>query len=326
MRNTLAEMSARFIENRDAIKTVFHWESEYVLPVCAACYGDRSVDTEALRRTAADIKRAAGVFSPFRGRVRPVVAAMLAQEADPPARLKETLQAYELLRHHFSSSDYLPMAALILARLADDPRQAADKTRRVYECMKRDHSFLTSAEDSVFAALLALSPMDPTSAEREAEDCYELLRRSFSRGNGLQSLSHVLALGEGSTLVKCDRAIALYDELKRTTVRFSRDLELPVLGALALLDRDIQQLAEDLCDADEYLSQQKGYGFFGLSASMRRMHAAMITINEASEKNAMQMSNAAAGMAGIYAAQQAAMMAAVTASTTAAAAASSSSC
>lgn len=324
MRITLERQCARFIENRDIVKSVYRWESGYLVPVAAACCGSERADAERLRGALRLIKREAGPFSAFRGMARPVIAAMLAQEADPETALRDALDAYKALRGQFMSSIYLPMAALTLTRWSENFHAAAEETRAVYEEMKKDHRFLTSSEDCVFAALLALSPYDAREAEREAEACYIRLRTYFPAGNGLQSLSHVLALGEGDADVKCDRTMTLYEELRRTTLRYGRGYELPVLGALALIGRDPSELAEDLSDADEYLQGQKGYGVFGAGATSRRMHAALIVIEASLDPEAKTLSHMAAGLAGVYAAQQAAIMAAC-ASAGAATAASSSS-
>ena len=316
----ILQQCERFIANRDVVKEVFRWESGYVIPVSAACLGREAADEERLRAAAALLKRETGAFSPFRGFARPVVAAMLSLEADPEACLTEALRMYEALRERFSSSSYLPLAAMSLSRLSTDYADTARRAREVYDCMKADHFFLTSSEDSVFAALMALSARTPAEAEREAEACYDRLRRTFSASNGLQSLSHVLALGEGRGEDKCDRVVSLYEALRRTGLRFGRNLELPVLGALSLLTEEIDAIAAELGEADEYLARQKGYGVFGPGTSARHMHAALILMNAAAPEQGDDLGRTAAGLAGVYAAQQAAILAACAASSAAAAA------
>ena len=324
MRNTLQFQCERFIENRDAVKDVFRWQSGYIVPACAACYGARPVDADKLRACDALIRQNMGPFSAFRGMARPLLAALLAQEEAPETGFRKAQEVYGALRELFSSSTYLPLAALTLARFSTDAREAAARTRAVYECMKRDHRFLTSSEDCVFAALLGLGQREPEAAEGEAEACYERLRDSFPRGNGLQSLSHVLALGEAAVAEKCERTLRLDEELRRAGLKFGRGLELPVLGALALLPRDQTLLIADVAEADQFLAAQRGYGLLGPGTAMRRMHAALIVIEEAADGDGTDVSHVAAGLAGVFAAQQAALCAAIAASTAASAAAANS--
>lgn len=324
MRSTLNAQCERFIDNRDIVKSVFRWESGYVIPACAACFGRDSADKERLRQVAALLKEETGIFSPFRGFARPVICAMVSREADPEAALNRTLHMYQALRACFSSSTFLPLAAVALARLSANPEETARRARQVYDCMKRDHFFLTSSEDSVFAALLALSEFAPEEAERRSEACFARLRGSFSRTNGVQTLSHVLALAGGSPEDRCANLEALYETLRRAGLKFGQGMELPVLGALSLLEAEPVQLAADLRDVDDFLAAQKGYGVFGPGRAARRMHAAMILMDEAEPALGGDVSGTAAGLAGVYAAQQAAMMAAVAASASASAAAASS--
>lgn len=49
--------------------------------------------------------------------------------------------------------------------------------------MKREHPFLTGAEDSVFAVLLALSPDTEQAVVDQVEACYDALKHPFARGS-----------------------------------------------------------------------------------------------------------------------------------------------
>lgn len=53
---------------------------------------------------------------------------------------------------------------------------------------------MTSAEDSAFCALLAVSEMEEESLIAECENCYQILKPEFFSANAVWSLSQVLAL------------------------------------------------------------------------------------------------------------------------------------
>ena len=316
MRNTLLQQCELFIRNREAIKQAFRWDSSYVLPVCAAYFSRAEVDVNFLREVDGWLKRETGVFSNFRGTARPMVVSMIAADPDPEARLYNSLRVYELLKKQFTGSSYLVMAAALLSGFSMDYTEAAWRTREIYELMKQDHRLLTGSEDVVFAALMAAAPLLPEESEGQAERCYQLLKKRFSQGDAAQTLSHVLAVFDGTPDEKCLKVWQLYVQLKDAGLKYGRSHELPVLGTLAMLNRDPDLLLADMADVDAYLSRQRGYGVFGCGRDSRRMHAAMILINEAPiPEDFSEVARATASVAGLCAAIAAAAAAAAAAAT-----------
>ncbi|MBQ1230664.1 MAG: DUF4003 family protein [Clostridia bacterium] len=158
MNETLLSKCEMFIKNRDAFKEAFPWENANFYPICAAILADenRVADVEALKETRQMLKERVSVFSNFRGNCELPIVAMLDVDSDPEWRLDDAIKLYESLKDHFFSSEYLPMAAIILSGVTERAG-AAERTRRIYDLMKKEHPFLTSSEDCVFAAMLAVS-------------------------------------------------------------------------------------------------------------------------------------------------------------------------
>ncbi len=319
MRDTLSTFCKTFIENRDAIKSNFFWESDYLYPVCAAIFTQKRklVNVEFMKQCRDILKEHTGIFSNFRSTGKLAMISMMAAEGNPEGRLNQALQVYDALKEHFISSQYLPVASMVLSTLVQPARyeEAAERTRRIYNLMKENHPFLTSVEDSVFASLLALSDLTDEQAVSEMEQCYQILKKEFFIGNALQSLSHVLALGEGSPEEKCSKTIQLYRMLKENGYKYGTDYELATLGVLALLPGELSEIAQDIMDADDYLAGQKGYGFFGLNRKQRLMHAGMLVAGDRIDggENPMMGSAAISSAMSLIAAQQAAMCAAIAA-------------
>ena len=204
--------------------------------------------------------------------------------------------------------------------------EICDRTRRIYDLMKKEHPFLTSSEDSVFAAMLALSEATEEEILWETEDCYAVLKEKFFDKNAIQSLSHVLALsndGMRTAHDKCRDTMKLFDVLKDKKHKYGTGYELATLGVLAILPCGMDETVRDLVEVSEFLKTQKWYGFFGtFDRAQRLMHAAMIVTSEH-----LGASNAMTGAAfgstlSLIAAQQAATCAAIAASVAAANAAS----
>lgn len=328
MNASLWEKCNRFIQNRDIIKATFIWESTYIYPVCAAIFTDKNiVATPDRMKQCRDLLRSeTGIFSNFRGNAELAAIAMLATDYNPQGKLQNALKVYQDLKGHFFSSSYLVLAALVIADLAEPHRfgEIADRTRRIYEMMRSEHPFLTSSEDSVFAALLALSPLPEEQMIQDTERCYELLKGQFFSSNAIQSLTHVLALGEGTPEEKCRRTVSLYQILKSKGYKYGTSYELATLGVLALLPVEPETLADQIIEVDRFLANQKGYGFFGLSSKQRLMHAGMLVSTEyvGNGENSAMESAAINSMISLIIAEQVAICTAIAAANAASSASS----
>ena len=331
MRSSLAALCGRFIENRDRIKSGFGWEYSYIYPVCAEIFADKrqEVSVERMKECWALLKEKTGIFSNFRGMIKLIVMSMMAVDSDPERKLNNALTVYSELKERFWRSPYLPVVSMTIADMVEpgDYGAVADKTKRIYNLMKSEHPFLTSDEDSVFAALLALSDLTEEQAVSETEACYDIMKEKFFFHNNVQSLSNVLALGEGSAEEKCRKTMEIYDGLKERGRRYGTGYELATLGALALLPESAQTIVEDILEVDKFLSGQKGYGILGPGKKHRLMHAGMLVGSDyigGGDDKAMS-SAAISGAIALIIAQQIAICAAVAASSAAASSASSSS-
>ena len=328
MRTSLNDLCIRFIENRDIIKDTFFWESSYLYPVSAAVFVDkrRTADRERLALCQDILKANTGIFSNFRNYIKLPMISMMAVSSDPEGKLKKAMTVYEDLKQHFFSSSYLPLASMTISDFVE-PHQyeaVARRTRRIYDLMKQNHPFLTSGEDSVFAALLALSDKTDEQIIQDAEQCYNILKPQFFSGNAVQSLSHVLALCDGPAETKCARAMELFEKLKQCGYKYGTGYELATLGVLAMLPANLDTITDDTVQAAEFLAGQKGYGILGMTKRQRLMHAGMIVTSDYIAESASMQTAAVSSTISLIIAQQTAMCAAIAASTAAANASSNS--
>ncbi len=326
MRSTLSTLCSNFIENRDVIKSDYIFESSYMYPVAAAIFtgAHQRADSARLKEAEYILKDNTGIFSNFRGTLKLPMIALLAVSQNPEEKMRNAMDVYRRLKELFWTSTYLPVASMVIADLVapQEYDTVAARTRHIYELMKDEHPFLTSAEDSVFAALLALSDLTDEQIVAETEYCYQLLNGEFWSGNSVQSLSHVLAMGQGSPEAKCRKTIELYQTLKENGMRYGRQYELGTLGVLAMLPVGVDALTMDMAEVDEYLADQRGYGFFGASRKQRLMHAAMLVACDYTGGENQTIMNTAAlnGAIALIIAQEMAICATIAASSAAAAA------
>lgn len=324
MRTSLQEQCESFIENRDIIKSVFKTESSYMYPICSSIITDKGkrADPERLRQCRDLLKEQTGIFSNFRGLTKMSLICMMSLDPNPEQKLRNAQQVYEHLKTCFSGSQYLCVAAMVISDLVEPGyyKPMAEHTRKIYNLLKSKHPFLTGSEDSVFSALLAVSKKTDARIVEETEECYRLLKPHFSSHNAVQSLSHVLALCEGTPNRKCSATVDTYQKLRDMGYRYGTGFELPSLGVLAMVSQDSDQVLQELLEVDNFLMVQRGYGVFGLDKRQRLMHAAMIVVGDYLEHCAtVQVALTHSTMA-LAAAQQAALCAAIAATNAAGAA------
>ena len=321
MDENLHKRCLQFIIDRDAVKAAFPMGNSAFYPVCASLFTDKGIpaDTAHLKACYKLFKEKLNVFSNFRGMAEVSLVSMIACGENPEERLENAVEMYRVLKEHFWGSTYLPVAAVILASAVDREEYVAvaEKAKGIYDLMKQAHRFITSEEDSVFAAMLALSSRTPEEIVAEAEECFAVLKEHFYTRNAVQSLSHVLALVEDDMRTakdKCRDTVALYESLKAKGYKYGTDYELATLGTLAMLPCGIEETVRDVIEVDGFLSQQKGYGFFGVGKKQRLMHAGMLVVSERSGDCQTMQSAATGSTISMVAAQHAATCAAITAS------------
>lgn len=330
MRESLQQRCELFIKNRDKIKQEFTWDNAYMYPLCASIFAEKGieVDVQKMKECQAIIKNSTGLFSSFRGIGKLALLSQLAISNSPEEKFKNTLQVFHELKKKFHSSNYLPVTAMALAELVnpEDYATVVNRTRELYELMRKEHPFLTSGEDCTLAALLALKEEDNRVLLRKMESCYEQLGAEFGPGDGRQSLSHVITLGSEYPETTCKRVIELYREMKQRGLRYGRSYELPTLGALALLEVNTKELIQEIAEVEEFLSKQKGFGIWGVGAKQRLMYATMLILSDYMQENetGIMQSSLINGVISLVVAQQAAMCAVIAGSSAAAASSASS--
>ena len=317
------------ILNRDRIKSVFPLEGGFLQLAGAGVLTAKGIaaDTAALASCRDLLKQKAGVFSNFRSFARlPIVAALTASD-HPEQVLDDGLTAYRTLRRLFWASTYLPIAAMTVAQLSEPPRfeEVAARARGLYDRIKEEHRFSASGENGALCALMALSGRSDDTLIEDTEQCYRILKPNFFYAGAVLALSQALALCNAPAGIKCARIMEVFDKLKAAGYKFGTYYELPTLGVWALSSADSSEIVQEMCEISDWLSQQRGFGFFsGIDRKHRLMYAGILAQRGYLDDKLAQAASVD-GVISFAIAQEAAVFAAVAASATAAASAASSS-
>ncbi len=309
------------VSNTHSIKKEFPWQHASLMRLAALLYAveDKEADLSSIRTCHESIKQSTGALSMFRGSLSFGLSAMLSLNGDPPGALSDTLGAYEEMKaYSFKPSDYLVVAAYELAGGAQPGRRTEIVRRALffYDGMKKNHPYLTSHDDYIFAVMLGLSELEPEPALVRMEQIYAQLKPDYHATNSLQALSQVLVLGDADAAA-LDRLAELRSTLRERKLRMDKTYTLPSLGLLALLPTEVRLIADAIEQADAYLREQKGFGGWHVQEQERLLLSSAVVISRSVNEAARQLSSPtlAAVLTNLIAAQQATMLASLTAIT-----------
>jgi hypothetical protein len=331
METLLREKVDLMVTNYYELKENFKWDTNLVKHFGAMVHATRGkkVDPRLIEGIKKYLKEETSWTSNFRGVNGFLMASLLSFEENYKEFFDNMLKVHEKMREEkFRKSPQLPLAAYTIVKEAaiDEWNLRILRMDEFYKKMKQNHFWLTSSDDYVFAAVLATTDLEVQETSEKIEACYSLLHKEgLYKGNDLQTLSHILALGEETETEKCTKAMKLFSGLKARKCRLQYS-GLATLGLLTLITTDVEKIINEIVEVYEYLYEQKGYGFWSLDKSMRTILAATLVSDyyvDEIKKGVLQIALGNSINAIIIAQQQAAVAAACAASGAAAASSSS---
>ena len=242
-----------------------------------------------IRENRAILKSKVGILNNLRGYANLSLLCKMDLKDDPEAYIDNVLEAYECLKKRkVIHTEYEALTASCMADLItpEQYQAVADQAWDIIDKMRASHPLLTGREDITIATLLVISGLDIDATLTEAEECYYYLKGEHFKlaKDALQSISMVLALSDKPVQEKCERFIALRNALKEAGSRVYAD-QLPVIAALVDSDSPIEEIVNQIHEADEYLKTKKGFhGILGLGAQMRRLLSAALLLQTYDEK------------------------------------------
>lgn len=279
------------VESRKELHKTLKFDGSVMNTSSALIYMERGqeVDAKKIKECKKLLKKEVSWVSGLRNNMTSFVTIKMALSADPEAYLNRLKAVYEhLLKGKIFNNEYLAVAAIAICdRHQDDQAdKIVETTKEIMKLMKKTHPFLTASEDTAFASMMAMTGRDPKELVAEADKCFKILHKKFRfHGNGVQSLSHVLACNTMVTEQKCETVMALFDELKNTGVKYGKSLELAGLGVLLDTGKMIPELVEQIKEADAYLKSQRGFGNMSIGKKMRALIASCVVAESYAEKN-----------------------------------------
>lgn len=291
MKANLEKLSRQFVSAQKTISKVEPLLSMYAYPICAELFLEKDTvpDRKKLHRCDKLLVKKAGLFSDFSGTSALLIVSQLSMSKDPEAMYDRLNDARTLVRRYFPAvPDYIALAALVLNEEpdADKWEEIVQEAAAIYDTLKKKRRILTSGGDILFSLILARSGKDRAAVTEDAKACAKRLKSLELDTKTLQSLCRVLALSDGASAEKTERFLKLYDLLKDRGRKYGKEYQIPMLGLASTLPGEIEEIAEDIIDVDDYLAKQEMYKGIvpKYGKTMRLMHAAMVVSGSVHEE------------------------------------------
>ena len=327
MRIELSEKLQLLKDNYGTAKKEFRWDMAISNHFIALSYANKSkkIDTNRIKEVKEYIKSNTGVFSKFRGNNLSIMSSILSFEDDYESAFREMEKlTVELKAQGISSYEYSPMIAYTFLKNSDyeNREEKIKRAKYFYEDMKSKHMFLTAKDDYVYAALLGCTDLDLNETCKRIEYIYKTLNEmGYAKSNGLQTVSHIIALGDDYDFrIKLFHKLAYELESLRVKIK---SYNLSAAALMALVVNDTSEICNYVSEVYEDLKDSKGYKY-SMPAYIKAMFSAMlVTSMYTNEEDKLSDISSGLSVQLIMVAQQQAMMAAIIASSAAASSSSS---
>lgn len=312
MDSTLRNTCESFIRNRDLLKSSFKYEG-MVMHMMGAAVLTASGDELGMKdyiKCEDFMDSRAGVLSSLRGMFKMPMIVNMAMSKNPDKYFDTVQKVYDEIKEERGSKDErLYPAAMIIASAAKDRQDISDMVDvagKIFDKTDAAGRFFADMSCYFTAASVAASGVrDADAFGEEFERCKEELRLQAGIGMVPEDLCMLLAAMPGDAKKKCERVKEISEALGARKVSLGSGDAASMLASLAALDMSPDEIADAVADADNYLKEQKGFGFMGIGRSGRHLYAALmvsIAYSDGSEKaDAVVKSAVADTMESLYA-------------------------
>jgi len=277
------------------------------------------------------IKKNTGFFSHHRAAQLLPTAGMLTSRFEQPAEaFNKMLKCEEIMKQRgFKSNPYLGIAAyaLLLTCEENDLESRVERALEIYKAIKKEHPFLTTADDYPLVVLLAQEQGSIENIVDKIERNYAALHQEgFKTGNGLQFLSHLLTFNPEPPEVKAHWAKHCYDYLREHKLKVT-PMYYGTIGFLAMLGEQCHKALGDVVEGMKYLKSAKIMRWGSKELNLMLVSALVndLYLRGAQNQRRITETGLSTSIQAVIAAQTAALIAASSAAAAAAASSSSSS-
>ena len=291
MRDAVRRKTELLAENKKILSEGFRWNNDIVITAASLIYAasDCRVDLARLNSCREILKSKADYFSSFRGSAELIFISKMALSPDPSAYIDDVIEVYGKLHEgRVLDSTYMTIAAAcaVDAGRKDDIDRIIARHNGIMQRTSKTLNLITSDEGLNLVMLLALCNKNMDSIVNDMEQGYQNIRINHSYAKAAQGLGMIIALTEGDTKSKCDKALSIYHALCERGDHYGEEYEFLTLGILASLDVDVNEMADEISEASALLASKQGFDNWTIGSQKRLMFAAMLVAGVLSPESA----------------------------------------
>ncbi|MFS0781449.1 DUF4003 family protein [Bacillus sp. 1P06AnD] len=243
------------------------------------CEFNESGLTENIKR----LKEQTTILSPFRNENLLPVSSLALPFPDREGQMKKIINRYaDLKEAGFKRSSYLPYVSGYLASKETDgtPSVKTELIYSYYKTMKKEHFWLTSGEDAIFAAMLARFHSNIKHTTRNIEHFYHILNKTgYKRGQSLQTISHMATLLKWEPIKTSEAILLCHDTFKSNGIVMQTQAQ-PLIALLAASRQPAELMVQSVKEKMEALEKVKGMGKWSVGNRFRALFGTVFTALE----------------------------------------------
>lgn len=240
-------------------------------------YYKKSINDKEVKEIRTYIRKNTHNMSVLRGDILYIVSFLIELcNGDKIEICNEIIETLEMLTDYgFKECGYLALVSYSIVKYCDRSKreEVIKKTKNIFMAMKKKYGNLTTEDDYLLCALLAISNIDFQNILEKEDYIFKRMHnlKLFS-DNGVQCLTNSMILNTKKNIAEDVSEFLL--NLKDKGIKVGRQF-LQLIGIM-IKDQDLEKSIEDLNEVIEYLcNEESEYGFY-IDKGFRNMIAFMI--------------------------------------------------
>lgn len=285
MKETTKKLAEKFAMDFTVARKAYAWDGSMAASTFAITRlpYETEISVEKIKEMKSLMKKnSKGFFNVNTTTTRQMVAAAIAEEADPAAALEKINDNYKEFRKITKGADYDVAAATLLYRNTKDGDAEAvlKRVEEIYRGLKSEHPLLTSYDDIINCVLMALTNKETFDIVNESEVCFKVLKGKFFSKNCVQAIACILSAFDGDAEAKSVKTVEIYERLRKQKIKFEYYGE-PCVASFAqvIKDEDFENLALEIKEVSELLRHTKGLGNLHVGGGFRNLLSMAIVLS-----------------------------------------------
>lgn len=241
---------------------------------------NKEINFQRIRQIRKYIKEHTIWFSSFRGDTLYMLSILLSIEENWEIRFKRMLTWEERLKEEgFVESSYLSIGIWVLTEYFNDNEmeKASKKMYEIYSLIKGKYKNVTSVDDYVLCALLAVIDMDSNVYIDVIESSFDrIISEGLTTNNGAQTLANILCIDFVNWRVNVQKAIDILKSVENMGDKVQPQ-HTAIVGLGAVVSNNINIFTKEIKNINSYLCKYPEYSFF-MDRSFRLMLSMVISI------------------------------------------------